>query len=241
MIRAGLHADVEYKVDRKGDQGGRILSATSPRAGHLTPSRSLAEGLEDPPLVARALEALTGIWIGMVAWVRLEAKLLWINREQRLGSQDPDIPSPAGDPLGRGCQLSAAAWPPSPPALCLPQIQPCLLLWAAAEGHALGPPSSHPGWPNPTPALQIVKSEAKGDPGGARDALSCALRQQGGGSVCVCAGGGAGGYLEVPLSLASPQNILSDQESVKCRQEGEQEKSMVWISGPRVPCPLGPS
>lgn len=108
-------------------------------------------------------------------------------------------------------------------------------------GSSIGPypgvPSSHPGWPSPTPALQIVKSEAKGDPGGARDALSCALRQQGE-SVCVCGGGGRG-YLEVPSSLAS-QNILSDQESVKCRQEGEQEKSMVWISGPRVPCLLGP-
>ena len=50
MTRARLYADIVCKEDSKRDQGGRVLSSTGLKSGHLIQWRRLAEVLEDPPL-----------------------------------------------------------------------------------------------------------------------------------------------------------------------------------------------
>ena len=114
------------------------------------------------------MEALIGNWTGVPAWVRLKAKLVWINLEQGLGPQSLDTP-----PLQKILQVGAlssdlqSGLPLPPPALCAdPATHPAL---GSSRGLCPGAPIlgglAHP------PGLQMVKSEAKGEPRGARDAL----------------------------------------------------------------------
>lgn len=100
----------------------------------------------------------------MAARVRLKAKLVWINLEQGLGPQSLDTPSFAGDPLSSDLQ---SGFPLPPLALCAdPATHPAL---GSSRGLCPGAPIL--GSPAHPPGLQTVKSEAKGEPRGARYAL----------------------------------------------------------------------
>lgn len=164
MTGAGPHADGLGGV-RKGRSGGKKPSPTSPRAGWRGARRRAPKTLN--PFALHGCQHLGSSdsnlgWV--VAWVRLKAKLLGINLEEGLGSQAFDFLALRQEiPQGRGCRLSAAACTgaslPSRPD-CIPS---CILLWAAAQDRALGPASSHPGWPSPSTAAGQVRSQ-----GGAR-------------------------------------------------------------------------
>lgn len=138
----------------------------------------------------------------MVAWVRLMAKLVWINLEQGLGPQSVDTPSFAGNPPGRGSQLRTAAWPPLPTLhpVYRPSHSPC-----SGQQQRAVLQGFYPEWPSPPPGTTNGQVRSQGGAKRSQRCTSCALRQLVG-SRCVCVHC-RGRYLEVSLPLRNPVDV----------------------------------